>query len=473
MTNIAYKQYISELQRIYSELQSQEDFANLPYIGAKNAQSQPHGKGKMRFEDGSIYEGSFFNGQKHGKGFFLAPDGKKIEEDWKHGRLVSGKGKVDLSGQGEYTGDLINGKRNGDGTMVYPEGHEFKKYDGSWENDLYSGEGSLTWSNGDKYIGKWKDGKRHGKGSMTFSKNNSEGYLKYEGNWKDNLFSDKGKLTWRNGDVYDGEWKNGIRLKGKMVFGNSDYYEGEFKDDKFDGKGIFFWADGQKYEGEFKDNMRHGKGVLYNEEGGKRYVGEWCNNKREGEGVQFYINGEIWKKGEFKNDKLYNGKLYESDYNVELEGEFDEEEYLKNGTFICERDFVEVHNYSYTKGVLYGNGGNIVFEGEFRGSTKVDFDPLAHNGQAYGLGFLNKTGEIRNGELNGYGEQNSSRFLGSISFRYGGYKRNEVPEKIAGYYSNGEVDGSCKLYFPCGFVLEATGDGTGSFSYRLPPENQP
>ncbi len=51
----------------------------------------------------------------------------------------------------------------------------------------------------------------------------------------------KGKMTYKNGKVYDGEWRNGNRHGvGKMVY----YYSGSF------------------YEGDWVDGLKHGKGKM-------------------------------------------------------------------------------------------------------------------------------------------------------------------------------------------------------------------
>ena len=40
-----------------------------------------------------------------------------------------------------------------------------------------------------------------------------------------------GKMTHVNGEVYDGEWKNGMRGgRGKMTYGNGDVYEGKLRE---------------------------------------------------------------------------------------------------------------------------------------------------------------------------------------------------------------------------------------------------
>jgi hypothetical protein len=38
------------------------------------------------------------------------------------------------------------------------------------------------------------------------------------------------------------------------------YYEGDFKDDKFEGKGIYKFANGEFYDGEWLDDNINGKG---------------------------------------------------------------------------------------------------------------------------------------------------------------------------------------------------------------------
>ena len=63
-----------------------------------------------------------------------------------------------------------------------------------------------------------------------------------------NKFEGKGTLYYSNGNIYSGEWKNGIR----------------------EGYGKFYFCKGGIYEGEFKNNIIVGNGVLSAEKGKKK-----------------------------------------------------------------------------------------------------------------------------------------------------------------------------------------------------------
>jgi|TARA_B100001964_G_scaffold48863_1_gene54819 hypothetical protein len=46
--------------------------------------------------------------------------------------------------------------------------------------------------------------------------------------------------------------------KKKKLFGT---YIGDFKNDKYNGQGIYTWADGKKYVGEWKNDKTYGQGT--------------------------------------------------------------------------------------------------------------------------------------------------------------------------------------------------------------------
>jgi hypothetical protein len=117
---------------------------------------------------------------------------------------------TDPSSQKEYIGDL-----NADGVR--------------------SGQGKLTWVNGDVYTGSWKEGMISGHGKKVYK---TSGDI-YEGSWEEGIISGKGKFTWATGDVYEGSWREGKKSGyGKMVYKEgSKVEEGVWKDGKFDPSG--------------------------------------------------------------------------------------------------------------------------------------------------------------------------------------------------------------------------------------------
>jgi hypothetical protein len=79
----------------------------------------PHGRGIMRYQNGSVYTGQWDNGKMHGNG--------KIQ--WEDGAV--------------YAGQWIHGKR--------------------------TGYGSYTWASGDRYVGLWKENQLYGPGTFFHS----------------------------------------------------------------------------------------------------------------------------------------------------------------------------------------------------------------------------------------------------------------------------------------------------------------
>ena len=66
----------------------------------------------------------------------------------------------------------------------------------------FNGQGTFTWKNGEKYVWEWKNGKENGKGTRTFP--NGE---KYEVEWKDGERTGQGTLITKNGSKYIGVFK--------------------------------------------------------------------------------------------------------------------------------------------------------------------------------------------------------------------------------------------------------------------------
>ena len=96
-------------------------------------------KGKLILNEGSFYDGDFYDNQIHGKGKFLWSDGK------------------------EYNGEFKNNKMDGEGEFKYEDG---KIYKGHFLRDDKNGYGELFQPNGKVYKGYWKNGKQNGEGEF-------------------------------------------------------------------------------------------------------------------------------------------------------------------------------------------------------------------------------------------------------------------------------------------------------------------
>ena len=207
----------------------------------------------------------------------------------------------------EYTGDYLNGEKFG-----IAEEHCVQTnltYKGEFFNGIKSGkgkeyyndnlifEGEFLYNNrrkGESYI----KGKLEYKGEYLFNKKwngigyDSKGKKVYEiinGNGKVKEYSPSGIL------IFDGEYKNGKKLKGK-------YRDGK----KWNGIGY----DSKKNK-KIKYELHNGNGYIYEYDNyltRLTFEGEYINGEMNGKGKEYdEYNNELIYEGEFKNGKI-NGK---------------------------------------------------------------------------------------------------------------------------------------------------------------------
>ena len=123
---------------------------------------QRHGFGKLRFLDGSSYEGQFVHGDYHGHGIYRHATGDVYEGEYRDDE-ENGFGVYTQPSGFMYVGNWLDGNEHGEGTAKEPNGDI---YTGGWKADGRSGHGKQWYANGDFYDGQWKDGLFHGVGYL-------------------------------------------------------------------------------------------------------------------------------------------------------------------------------------------------------------------------------------------------------------------------------------------------------------------
>lgn len=150
----------------------------ISYEGEWN-QGQWNGQGSVARKNGDTYSGSFCDDQFHGHGEYIHYDSQRVF----HGRFVMGHridGKMTYSDGSVYEGSWYCGKRHGKGTYRFSDGSIYK---GEFFGDQMSGHGQLIWPDGSRFVGEFQKGRRHGKGKEY----DERGGVRYEGLWTNNL----------------------------------------------------------------------------------------------------------------------------------------------------------------------------------------------------------------------------------------------------------------------------------------------
>ncbi len=274
------------------------------------------------------------------------------------------------------------------------------------------------------------------------------------------------------------------------------YYDGEVVDEKFNGKGIFYYTNGDKYDGEWVNDKKHGKGTQYYANGDK-YDGEWADDVEHGNGVYTKANGQmltgLFERGKFvgnPNDKATVGatikvlddgatlysthdKYNECDVGVAVYpdgklviGLWKDGERILNKSWVYEPTTDKELSFprcSSAKTVKHATG---VYDGEvldtkahgvgtFTWNSGTVYTGEWINGSRTGKGYCifgdgsRYDGELVKGKYNGYGRHvysNGDRYVGewvdSLPYGYGAkfFKNGDIH---IGSVINGRFDGVC------------------------------
>jgi len=102
------------------------------YFGDVDTDGEPHGFGRMIFDDGGVYEGEWVHGLEHGRGTYLWTWGDKYDGEWCNGKKEGACIHTYADG-GRFEGEMLNDVREGYGHFQY---HFGDSYDGFYSNDL-------------------------------------------------------------------------------------------------------------------------------------------------------------------------------------------------------------------------------------------------------------------------------------------------------------------------------------------------
>ena len=156
---------------------------------------------RVKFSDGSLYEGSLDGLIFEGDGSFTDADGNVFKGKFKKG-LLEGEGVIEYADGSVFRGSFVGGKRDGYGEYVGADGSSYKGYYAEGEK---SGFGELIYADGSVYKGYFMDGMRHGEGSYRFASGDA-----YTGEFRNNVISGHGSYFFASGRVFTGEFKNGV-----------------------------------------------------------------------------------------------------------------------------------------------------------------------------------------------------------------------------------------------------------------------
>jgi hypothetical protein len=287
-----------------------------------------HGFGKLTCgfgEDGeTIYVGQFKCGDKDGKGSMKLPCSQKIEKkyiigkatltgNWIKDNITSGK--IRYPDGSEYDGGIENYQRSGLGTITFPDS---TKHIGYWKNNHREGKGLTTFTNGTRLVANWIHDLPMYPVEITYP--DSSECDKYEGNCNiDGEPQETGTMKYKNGDIYEGKWHMGKpHGHGTMKYCTGDEYSGHWKVGIIDGKGVMKYDDEYKYIGFWENGMKNGRGVLIDAIG-NYHSGYWKNDMLNGK-CRYYdrIHDKIFYYY-YVDNYITKQYIIETDYNNDID----------------------------------------------------------------------------------------------------------------------------------------------------------
>ena len=165
----------------------------------------PHGQGRKAWKSGMVYEGDWVHGTPNGKGILTWPSGARYEGDFDQNGDRTGQGSMTYSEGDTYQGGFLRGDRHGHGTYRGKSGYT---YEGDYVQGKKSGHGKEYLPDVDGHFeGEFADGKRNGHGTMSWGDKNEHPGTSYEGQWEDGWRTGQGTYRYADGHTESGRWE--------------------------------------------------------------------------------------------------------------------------------------------------------------------------------------------------------------------------------------------------------------------------
>jgi uncharacterized protein (TIGR02145 family) len=467
------------------------------YVWSKESGSKeklPHGKGTLKQSekfDKAITEGDVSAVEKFTKkGYATEP--YLYDGDWHMGKK-QGSGKehiytfeetstsVIVRQQSDYTGEFNNDDYHGKGKLVTLK----FEYEGNFVEGKKEGYGVITYKNKYAYAGVFKADQYHGQGTLRDFEEDAYGLIivkgSFKGEFENNAFK-KGLYTYKDGNTYDGDWKDGLP-SGNGTYSwkkTGDIYVGEFEAGVPKGKGKLTKKDGSYFEGVFVNVDCTGKAKMnlkskfYELDLNSRevygiYEGEITNNKPEGTGT-------------FTSTKIVNYEEYDDEGN-EIKKLVPEYSYagswqngLKNGAGNLVNYFYDTEIEFFTMTTYEGGFKNDLFDGEnatlnqkgamvnsnyvggFKAGMKQGFGK--EDQWSDGIGFEYE-GQYDKGYFQGSGKRTTHDPEGGIAIYKGSFQNDYIVQGTVETYQGSEKPKS--IY--TGAFRNGSEHGTGKIEY--------
>ena len=132
------------------------------------------GNGVLRSANGDVFEGEFKLGKRHGQGVLKHTDGSVLEGQWNQGKYITSVERThrsdnkNINSAGPSSGQTAIGGGSGDAECGVVENSvseaeaeiDLGVYEGGTKNGKWSGNGTITYANGEKFVGYFLRGKQ-------------------------------------------------------------------------------------------------------------------------------------------------------------------------------------------------------------------------------------------------------------------------------------------------------------------------